>query len=50
MRELFYSWVDLDGDGEPDCDPAHPASSLSVIPDNEEVVCKQCTKGMSRDD
>lgn len=49
MRVLTYSWVDLDGDKQPDCDPAHPASSLAELPPEEEVPCKQCTKGMQRD-
>ena len=49
QRTLMYSWVDLDDDKNPDCDPKHSQSTLKSLPQDETVPCKQCTKGMQRD-
>ena len=49
-RNVEYQWEDADGDGEMDCDKNNPSSTVTELPDSEEVDCKQCTVGMSRDD
>lgn len=48
-RRVQYSWVDLNGDKEPDCDMHHPDAKVKQLPPNEDQECKQCDKGMSRD-
>ena len=40
----------MNKDGEPDCDPAHPKSTIVALPEEETVDCKHCAKGMSRDE
>ena len=41
LRSLKYTWVDLDNDKEPDCDPAHPASTVKELPEEaKNVPCK----------
>ena len=32
QRTLMYSWVDLDDDKNPDCDPKHSQSTLKSLP------------------
>ena len=50
MRTLSYEWADIDGNGEPDCEPEHGLSTIRNLPEIENISCEQCKKGMSRDD
>ena len=49
MRWVDFHWEDADQDGEMDCDLSNPHSTVSKLPVGDNVECKQCTVGMSRD-
>ena len=50
IREVKYEWSDIDGDGELDCDPDHPDSIITKLPEKRSEPCMHCSQGMSKDE